>query len=205
MAAPGLSCSMWDLVSWPGIKPGPPALGAQSLNHWASKEVPYREVLKGSGMLLHWHRTFLARGWWDTQQSQGGWLSPRKGLQCGWGEGKEIALRLTWQYASGLKVLLINEMGQLIQIPWVLWFCHFDLYLFCKDLSFLFFPEKPNASSSNSLLNMKYFRDHFDCKFLCFFIKLKSCEIRRGREGSKVQQWSWQATCFHKISLKQCS
>ena len=26
-------CSLWDLVSWPGIKPRPPALGAQSLSH----------------------------------------------------------------------------------------------------------------------------------------------------------------------------
>ena len=24
------SCSMWDLVPWPGIEPGPPAMGAQS-------------------------------------------------------------------------------------------------------------------------------------------------------------------------------
>ena len=40
LAAPGLSCSMWDLVPWPGIEPGTPALGAQSLNHWASREVP---------------------------------------------------------------------------------------------------------------------------------------------------------------------
>ena len=31
---------MWDLVPWPGIKPGPPALGAQSLSHWTSREVP---------------------------------------------------------------------------------------------------------------------------------------------------------------------
>ena len=31
---------MWDLVPWPGIEPGPPALGAQSLSHWPSKEVP---------------------------------------------------------------------------------------------------------------------------------------------------------------------
>ena len=40
LAAPGLSCSMWDLVPWPGIKPGPPALGAESLNHRTSREVP---------------------------------------------------------------------------------------------------------------------------------------------------------------------
>ena len=31
LAVSGLSCSMWDLVPWPGIEPGPPALGAQSL------------------------------------------------------------------------------------------------------------------------------------------------------------------------------
>ena len=37
---PGLSCSMWVLVSQPGIKPGPPALGTQSLSHWTTWEVP---------------------------------------------------------------------------------------------------------------------------------------------------------------------
>ena len=40
LAALGLSCSMWDLAPWPGIKPGPPALGAQSLSHWTTREVP---------------------------------------------------------------------------------------------------------------------------------------------------------------------
>ena len=40
LAVPGLSCGMRDLVPWPGIKPGPPALGAQSLSHWATREVP---------------------------------------------------------------------------------------------------------------------------------------------------------------------
>ena len=34
------SWSMWDLVPWPGIEPGPPALGAWSLSHWTSREVP---------------------------------------------------------------------------------------------------------------------------------------------------------------------
>ena len=36
-----LSCSMWDLVPWPGIKPRAPALGAQSLSHWTTREVPH--------------------------------------------------------------------------------------------------------------------------------------------------------------------
>ena len=32
-------CGMWDLVPWSGIKPGPPALGVQSLSHWTHREV----------------------------------------------------------------------------------------------------------------------------------------------------------------------
>jgi len=33
---------MWDLVSHPGIEPGPLALGALSLNRWTTREVPGR-------------------------------------------------------------------------------------------------------------------------------------------------------------------
>ena len=35
-----LSCSMWDLVPWLGIELGAPVLGAQSLSHWTTREVP---------------------------------------------------------------------------------------------------------------------------------------------------------------------
>ena len=36
-----LSCAcMWDLVPWPGIEPRPPALGARSLIHCATRKVP---------------------------------------------------------------------------------------------------------------------------------------------------------------------
>ena len=28
------------LVPWPGIKPVPPALETQGLNHWTTKEIP---------------------------------------------------------------------------------------------------------------------------------------------------------------------
>ena len=35
-----LSCSMWYLVPWQGMKLRPPAVGAQSLSHWTTKEVP---------------------------------------------------------------------------------------------------------------------------------------------------------------------
>ena len=41
-------CSMWHLVPWPGIGPlpRPPALGAQSLSHWTTREVPVLAFLK---------------------------------------------------------------------------------------------------------------------------------------------------------------
>ena len=35
-----LSCSIWDLVSWSRMEPGPPPLGVQSLSHWTTREVP---------------------------------------------------------------------------------------------------------------------------------------------------------------------
>ena len=35
-----LCCCIWDLVPRPGIKPGPPPLGAWSFSHWA-REVPF--------------------------------------------------------------------------------------------------------------------------------------------------------------------
>ena len=41
LSALDLSCSMWDLVPWPGTEPGPPALGAQSLSHWTTRKVPH--------------------------------------------------------------------------------------------------------------------------------------------------------------------
>ena len=40
-----LSCSIWDLVSRPGIEPGPPALAAWGLGHWATRQVPDSYIL----------------------------------------------------------------------------------------------------------------------------------------------------------------
>ena len=40
LAAPALSFGLLDLVPWPGMEPGPPALGAWSLRHWTTREVP---------------------------------------------------------------------------------------------------------------------------------------------------------------------
>ena len=52
----GLSCSIWDLVLCPGIKPRPPALGAQSLSHWTTREVPQHHLLF---LFLFFQRHFL--------------------------------------------------------------------------------------------------------------------------------------------------
>ena len=72
LAALGLGCSMWDLVPWPGNEPGSPELGAHSLSHWTTREVP---------LLLfewkHWasknvscpksHSQLVAEPGWDAQ------------------------------------------------------------------------------------------------------------------------------------------
>ena len=39
LAVPDLRCSVWDLVPWPGIEPGPHAWGVWSLSPWTPREV----------------------------------------------------------------------------------------------------------------------------------------------------------------------
>ena len=50
------SCSMWDLVPWPGIEPGPSALGTMSLSH-CTREVPglciYMEIRRAGKDTSH--------------------------------------------------------------------------------------------------------------------------------------------------------
>ena len=48
-----LSCSMWDLVPCPGIEPGASALGARSLSHWTTGDVPQCLCL-GFPSFPHW-------------------------------------------------------------------------------------------------------------------------------------------------------
>ena len=40
LTMPGMSCSIWDLVPWSGIKPWPCAFGVQSLSHWTTGKSP---------------------------------------------------------------------------------------------------------------------------------------------------------------------
>ena len=46
LAALDFSCGMQDLDPQPGIKPRLPALGAPSLSHWTTREVPKHLFLK---------------------------------------------------------------------------------------------------------------------------------------------------------------
>ena len=47
-----LSCGMWDPVPWPGTEPWSSALGAQSLSHWTTREVPFKFVFNWGIMAL---------------------------------------------------------------------------------------------------------------------------------------------------------
>ena len=35
-----MTCGLWDLVSQPGIEPGPLAVEVESPNHWTTREFP---------------------------------------------------------------------------------------------------------------------------------------------------------------------
>ena len=58
--------SVWDLVPWPGIEPVPTELGAQSLNHWTTREIPiwfllYETLRKGKSIQMS--RLAVSWGW----------------------------------------------------------------------------------------------------------------------------------------------
>ena len=52
---------MWDLVPWPGIKPRPPALGAQSHSHWTTSigHTHSDDILRSIPYLIH-HPSILS-------------------------------------------------------------------------------------------------------------------------------------------------
>ena len=50
-----VACSLWDLISWSGIEPGPCALGVWSLSHWTTREVTPTGLLEqGRGKKHGW-------------------------------------------------------------------------------------------------------------------------------------------------------
>ena len=49
----GLSCGLWDLLPQRRIEPRPPALGAQSLSHWTTRDVPKHTIFKAAFQVPH--------------------------------------------------------------------------------------------------------------------------------------------------------
>ena len=48
------------LVPQPGIKPMPPSLGAQSFNHWTTREVPFNSKIPDRSANIGWEMETLA-------------------------------------------------------------------------------------------------------------------------------------------------
>ena len=63
------------LVPQPGIEPTPPAVEAQSLNHWTTREVPVIQLLKihdpRASLVAQWLRTCLPMQAGDTGSRPG--------------------------------------------------------------------------------------------------------------------------------------
>ena len=53
---------MWDLIPWPGIKPGPPALGVWCLSHCTTGEVPSATSLTWCAISTQ-IRIWISQGW----------------------------------------------------------------------------------------------------------------------------------------------
>ena len=49
-----LSCSMWDLVLWPGIKPSPPTLETRNRSHRTTRKVLWRVIWRDSTQVAPW-------------------------------------------------------------------------------------------------------------------------------------------------------
>ena len=86
------SCGTWDLVPWPGIEARTPAMGAGSLSHWTTREVP--GPLNCRVCVLSWmalvkaecpqHFTVGLRPWWQTWSLSHAFLWSTMGCRKGW-------------------------------------------------------------------------------------------------------------------------
>ena len=69
-----LSCTLWDLVSQPGMEPGPPALGEQDLSPLDHQESPHDIFLDAATSQPQEADIFLFVGCWLLQE--GGHVAP---------------------------------------------------------------------------------------------------------------------------------
>ena len=95
LAALGLSCDMWDLVPWSGIKLRPPALRAQGLGRWTTREAPSCFLIKAflnTGIRHHFHLSFEE-------------LTP----QNMWYFYMEKESAMVWMFIPGFLAFLINR------------------------------------------------------------------------------------------------
>ena len=112
LATPGLSCGMQDLVPWPETKPRPPALGAQRLGPWVTREVsrltnawlesvstPCPRFPTG----LSSHQAGRCRPWGSSTSFAASWEGPDTAGSCNsWGRAvafsslRDCSFQLVW-------------------------------------------------------------------------------------------------------------
>ena len=127
-----LSCGMWDLVPWPRIEPRPPTLGARSLSHWTTREVPpqlfkkFSKVRKVGKCILVKARRTLWGSWawkpfWVPQflfvenRLQPPWpsLSPKGPTQTAANQGREGMQR----QGRSSQEIIVQPWGRVLFLP----------------------------------------------------------------------------------------
>ena len=103
---------MWDLVPWPGMEPGPPALAAQSLSHWTTRVYtkcryntwPNSHNIPGDGVGHYPHFTGEGR-----EAQRGSRTSQHIDSAGGAGVWTRVLWLLTWRANSLEKTLILGK------------------------------------------------------------------------------------------------
>lgn len=97
LAEPGLSCSIWKLVPWPWIKPGPLELEMQSLSHWTTgKSCSLNGKSWESFLRTVWFGKLVALG------KQKGFIRTRGGWLC-------IVTKVNWKEMGSLEGIQVKQ------------------------------------------------------------------------------------------------
>ena len=136
-----LSCGVWDLVPWLGIKSGPPALGTLSHSHWTTREVPLGFLFlfssSGKDKMLYQRHCLQGSTLLDLRQGHGNW---QKRVCLGWEGWSNMTLALGnegWIAAMILLTTLTWKPADLCFLSSVIPFSHLKVHFSYDFLSYL--------------------------------------------------------------------
>ena len=194
---PILSCSMCNLAPQPGKKQGPPILGAWSISHWTTQEVPLLKKKKKQKIHHEFHSSATSRNgilpvtswtWKTSWRLRWEQPQPMPWLQSCWTLSRERTSQSVPQ--------LLTQGGCEIINP-----CCFQPLCFCGD--FLWSNRKPTqmpmrAWHSAGVLEQR--NREGEQREVCMFI-----HTIKGKYRIQWDQWRSLSFCCGKVENKQAA